>query len=199
MSRLWRTLAAFTSCAALVAIGFQLTIASGYMRQLWQIFRGEFRAAPPALASDSAQVRAAFSVRHTKGPVTDEILDLRTRDALVLLFDTHCAACRSNMPRWLDLVAAVRRSGARWPVYAINLDSGQVDSTARVAAEYWHDIENGVTVVQALQPEVIRSALRENRTPTTLAIHNGRFVAVMPGAVGPWRAAFVMRSMASAR
>lgn len=198
MQALFKWVALCISCVAVFVIGFEGSLAVKYLWNIRSIVAGEFRAVEPRPGSDSSSVTHALRVYPVFADTRDSAaatLNLSRGAALVLLFDTRCTACRDNMPRWLDLLARVQRAPTRLPVYAINLDSGDVRSAAGAAARYRHGVAAPVQVVQAAVPEAVRRAFSENRTPATIATRDGRILAIHAGAVGPWRQNFLLRTL----
>ena len=104
-------------------------------------------------------------------------LSLTQGRVLVLVYSTRCTVCDNNMPRWLDLIAELRRAAPTVPVYAIDIDLRDSSLT------YWPRVD-GVRVLMPADRKAFLQTYRVPGTPATLVTHAGVVDATMLGMLG---------------
>jgi hypothetical protein len=161
-----------------------------YVGQMLDMRRGSFGAETRHGGPTTIKTRNAvphLSVRTPAG--TLDTMDLTGRNAIVLLYDDKCPACRDNMPRWMDLVAELRREAPATPVYAMSLDSLEVQR------RYWDGLEHRVALRQFTDSADMYANFATTAIPSTIAIRDGQVAAIHIGAVGPWRRHFLIEAV----
>ncbi len=119
-------------------------------------------------------------------------LALTSGPALLLVYSANCAVCGDNMPRWLDLVAELRRGGSVDPVYAIDLDGSDTLGT------YWPRVR-GVRVLTPLEPETFLRQIPVTGTPATVVVHAGSLAVTIFGVIGAHRRSYVVSLLGERR
>jgi len=173
------TLASVLGAGALVA---GLAASAFYGARLLAVYRGSFWVT--ARPGVSAPVGSRF-VENRQGSRDTLALPLSTHPTLLLVYSSSCKVCSDNMPRWLDLVEELRRSGSTATVYAVDLDGR--DSLG----EFWPDIR-GVTRVSPADRDAFLKWTGVPGTPTSAVVRAGSVDAVMVGIVGPHRRRYLV-------
>ena len=184
-----RTAASLWLVTLIVVVLYAFVASVRYGWQIASIWRGEF-GARTSTSQIPLQLRNASPFLVTRSVTKSrDTLDLRGKTALVLLYDNRCPACKDNMPRWMDLLAELRRRDARIPVFAIS------DDPLDAQRNYWNVLQAAVDLRQPL----LRSAMGDNfgttSIPSTVVVRQGKVVAVQTGAIGPWRREFLLRQL----
>lgn len=117
-------------------------------------------------------------------------LALTSGPGLLLLYSTACNVCSDNMPRWLDLVAELRRSGSAAPVYAIDLDGRDSLGT------YWPRMQ-AVRLLTPLDRGSFPDQLGVRGTPASVVVHRGSIDATILGILGARRRAYLISLLKS--
>ena len=160
-----------------------------YTGQMLDMRRGSFgaetRHSPAPIKTKNAVPNLV--VRTPTGVL--ETLDLTGRNAIVLLYNDQCPACKDNMPRWVDLLAELRSAAPGVPVYALSNDS--------LAAQrvYWNGLDHRVALRQFTDSTDMYANFATTAVPSTIAVRDGRVTAIHVGAVGDWRRHYIIESV----
>jgi len=197
-SRLWpavdrsavrRVAATLWIVAVIVAAVYTVAGAARYSLQLADIFRGRFgmqtrtSSTPLRLRRDVPQLQ----VVDDRGLPAQ--LNLAGQTAIVLLSDDHCAACKDNFPRWLDLIDEVRSSHPNVPIYAMSLDAVPLQHA------YWAGLDSLVRLRQIHSGNDMLDNFGTTSIPSTIVVRDGHVASLHVGAVGPWRRHFIEQEL----
>ncbi len=147
--------------------------------RLVKAYRGSLQTESRSEAPPSALLALRF-IRVRPLPRDTVTLSFPGGSALLLVYSRTCAVCGYNMPRWLDLVAELRRSASAVPVYAIDVEGGDSLGT------YWPPVD-GVPVLTPVDGVAFLRVTGVRGTPTSLVVHGAVLDAPVAGIVGTHR------------
>lgn len=153
-----------------------------YASQLLATFRGSLSVPSARHFAPGAPMRF---VELRAGRRDTVVLALTIRPALLLVYSSSCGVCSDNMPRWLDLVQELRRSGSAASVYAIDLDGRDSLGT------YWPRVA-GVRLLTPLDRDAFIKRTGVPGTPTAVVTRAGALDAITVGILGPRRRAYLI-------
>jgi hypothetical protein len=160
-----------------------ITVAFGDTRYLVRVLLGsnasaEMKLGPPVYG------RVPPAIPTTDAAGQPHVLDLSKGDALLIVYDRHCPSCDFIMPRWLELIASMRRLAI--PVYALSRNDVSEQS------HYWRGLERSVQVLAPTDDSALTRIFGVRGTPCTILLRRGRVTAVLHGELDKSREAWLV-------
>ena len=154
--------------------------AARYTWDIGTVWRGSARLARPDAAGPLQVVNLRNGSR----------FDILKGDAIVLVFNSSCAVCGDNVPRWVDLIDELEESGKKADVYAI-----ATDSLEQTAITYMDGLKTLIPLVRPVNPDDLKRSFGETAVPLTAVVRGGKVVAVHLGVLGTWRRRALLRAL----